>query len=415
MKLWQKILIGLFLGAVTGGLVTPLGLESYSEHFRVVGDIFMNLIRMLVVLLVFSSMAVGVTSIHDPKKLGRVGLKSLLLYLGTTVVAIFIGLQFAFLMRPGEGVEFSIGKPLNIQSVPALSGMITDIIPSNPVASLAEGNVLQIIVFSLFLGFAINASGEKGTPLLNLLESISEVMYTLTSLVMEFAPFGVFAIMAWVVSSYGVKVLSSLAQFLVCNYLACFFHMVLVFGGLLIFVARLDPWKFFRGMGDAIALAFSTNSSSATLPVSMHCVQENLGVSKNISNFVLPLGATVNMNGAAISQAITAVFIAQAYGVDLGWQSLLTIVVTATLSAIGAAGVPGTTIVMLTVVLTSVGLPLEGILLVSSVDRIREMVTTVVNILGDAVVAVYVAKTEGEIDLQQYNHQELVAVQQGES
>ncbi|MFT4553785.1 MAG: DAACS family dicarboxylate/amino acid:cation (Na+ or H+) symporter [Chlamydiales bacterium] len=411
MKLWQKILLGLFLGIFAGWSVAPLGLESYTESFRSIGDVFMNLIRMLVVLLVFSSMTVGVTSIQDPKKLGRVGLKSLFLYLITTIIAICIGLGFAYLMRPGDGVEFTMSSPVDLQAAPSIGSMMTSIIPSNPVASLAEGNVLQIIVFAVFLGISINAIGEKGKPLLNFLESLSEAMFGMTNIIMEFAPYGVFAIMAWVVSSFGLKVLGSLAFFLACNYVACLTHTVLVLGGILIFVAKLNPWNFFKGMGDAIVLAFSTNSSNATLPVSLRCVQDNLGVSKNISNFVLPLGATVNMNGAAISQAITAVFISQAYGIELEWQALLTIVVTATLSAIGAAGIPGTTLVMLTVVLTSVGLPLEGILLVSGVDRIREMVTTIVNILGDSVVAVYVAKTEGELDLDVYNRCELVAME----
>jgi dicarboxylate/amino acid:cation (Na+ or H+) symporter, DAACS family len=411
MKLWQKILIGLFLGIIAGSQVTNFGLESYTEYFRTIGDVFMNLIKMLVVLLVFSSMTVGVTSINDPKKLGRVGSKALLLYLLTTMIAIFIGLSFAYLMRPGEGVDFTVSTPINLEAAPSIVGMLTGIIPNNPVASLAEGNVLQIIVFAVFLGMAINSIGEKGKPLLKVLESLSETMFGLTTIVMEFAPYGVFAIMAWVVSSYGLKVLGSLAYFLVCNYLACLFHTVLIFGGLLIFVAKLNPWNFFKGMGDAMVLAFSTNSSNATLPVSLRCVQENLGVSKNIANFVLPLGATVNMNGAAISQAITAVFISQSYGVHLGWEAIVTIVVTATLSAIGAAGIPGTTLVMLTVVLTSVGLPLEGILLVSGVDRIREMVTTTVNILGDSVVAVYIAKTENELDLDLYNQGELVPVE----
>lgn len=412
MKLWQKILLGLFLGVIMGSLVHPLGLSPYSDYLRSIGDVFMNLIRMLVVLLIFSSMTVGVTSIRDPKKLGRVGIKTLLFYLTTTIMAISIGMVFAYLIRPGEGIVFSGAKSVNISALPPLKEMVLDIIPSNPIASLAQGNVLQIIVFSLFLGIAITASGERGNPLLHLLESISEVMYRLTEIVMKFAPYGVFAIMTWVVSSYGIQVLKSLTQFLICNYLASFFHVVLVYGGMLIFVSRLNPWNFFRGMGDAIALAFSTNSSSATLPVSLRCVQDNLGVSKNIASFVLPLGATVNMDGAAISQAITAVFVSQVYGIDLDWQALLTIIVTATLGAIGAAGIPGTTLVMLTVVLTSVGLPLEGIMLVAGVDRVREMVSTVVNILGDSVVAVGVAKSEGELDKAQYNQKELVVAEE---
>lgn len=420
MKLWQKILIGLTAGIILGLAVSffakqfpayEKSIGSYVEYFHLFGDIFMNLIKMLVGLLIFSSMTVGVTSIRDPKKLGRVGSRALGLYLITTVTAIVIGFFFAYVMRPGRGMSFSMNKAVNIENVPSWLELFKTVIPDNPMASFAEGNVLQIIVFSIFLGLAINASGKKAEPLLKVLEALSEAMYELTTIVMEFAPYGVFAIMTWVVNNYGVKVLGSLAKFLLCNYLACFFHTTLVLGGMLIFFARLNPWNFFKGMSDAIAIAFSTNSSSATLPVSLHCVQENLGVSKDISNFVLPLGATVNMNGAAISQAITAIFISQAYDITLDIQALVSIVVTATLSAIGAAGIPGTTLVMLGTVLASAGLPLEGILIVTAIDRIREMVTTVVNILGDAVVAVYIAKMEGELDVVRYNHEELVNMQ----
>jgi dicarboxylate/amino acid:cation (Na+ or H+) symporter, DAACS family len=414
MQLWLKIFIGLIAGALFGWLLTLTGMEAYADYFQPLGDTFMNLIKMLIVLLVFSSMTLGVTSIHDPKKLGRVGLKSLLMYFFTTLIAISIGLFFAYLMRPGSGIEFKVVQAINVKSGPGFKDILFNIIPQNPIQALAEGNVLQIIVFSVFLGIAINLTGDKARPLLKFLDAIAEVMYTLTSIIMEFAPYGVFAIMTWVVGSYGVKVLGSLAEFLICNYLACFVHMILVFGGLLIFVLKLNPWSFFKGMGDAIAFAFSTNSSSATLPVSLHCVQENLGVSKNISNFVLPLGATVNMNGAAISQAISAVFISQAYGIDLAWGDILMIVTTATLSAVGAAGIPGSTIIMLTVVLSSAGLPLEGILLISGVDRIREMMTTVVNVLGDAVVAIYVARTEGELDINQYNQADLVEMEESD-
>jgi Na+/H+-dicarboxylate symporter len=414
MKLWLKILIGLFLGALTGWGLSMGGFAEYAAPFRHIADVFMNLIRMLIALLILSSMTVGVTSIHDPKKLGRVGLKSLGLYFITTVIAICIGLFFAYLLRPGVGVQLPMTQTVDVGNLPPLTDILVNIVPSNPIASLAEGNALQIIVFAIFLGLAINAAGDRGRPLLRFLESIADVMYKLTEIVMEIAPFGVFAIMVWVVGSFGVKVLGSLVEFLFCNYLACLVHMVIVFGGLLIFVAKLNPWSFFKGMGDAILLAFSTNSSSATLPVSLHCVQENLGVSKNVANFVLPLGSTVNMNGAAISQAISAVFVSQAYGIELGWHSIIMVVVTATLSAVGAAGVPGTTIVMLTVVLGSVGLPLEGILLISGVDRVREMVTTVVNILGDSVVAVYIAKTEGELNEDQYNHAHLVEMEESD-
>lgn len=409
MKLWMKILIGLVLGIVIGPF-----LGSKAEYLRPVGTIFLDLINMLVVLLVFSSMTVGITSINDPRKLGRVGGKTLLLYFITTVLAICFGLLFAKLIKPGLGIGLGAAHDVKIQDMPKIGQVLMNVIPKNPISSLASGNVLQIIVFSVFLGLAINLCGDKARPVLRFLESLSEIMYKMTSIVMEFAPFGVLAIMAWVAGSYGLEILKPLAKFLFCNYAACAAHSVIVFGFILLVLARLNPVHFFRGMGDAIAFAFSTNSSSATLPVSLHCLQENLGVSKNIASFVLPLGATVNMNGAAIFQAVTALFVAQAYGIHLGWDSLITIIITATLSAIGSAGIPGTSLIMLSVVLSSVGLPLEGLAIVAGVDRIREMVSTVVNILGDAVVGVFVAKTENELDIDQYNQHAIVGMEESD-
>lgn len=366
---------------------------------------------MIIVLLVLSSMTVGITSIHDPQKLGRVGIKTLIIYIATTVIAIAIGIFFAKMFKPGSGLNLHTTSTVTLQNTPSVSEMLQSIIPSNPIASLAEGNVLQIIVFSIFLGISINFAGEKGKPLLDFLESVADVMFRLTSIIMEFSPIGVFAIMAWVSGSFGIAVLIPLLKFLLLFYSACAFHLLFVFCGILWFLAKLNPWPFFRGMGDAIMVAFSTCSSSATLPVSMHCVQKNLGVSKNISSFVLPLGSTINMNGAAIFQGMSVIFVAQAYGIELGIQSLLTIIITATLSAIGAAGIPGTGFIMLSVVFSSVGLPIEGLALLAGIDRVREMVSTVLNILGDAVAAVYVAKQEGELDERQYNHEELVELE----
>lgn len=246
---------------------------------------------------------------------------------------------------------------------------------------------------------------------MEVLESLADVMYRLTAIIMEFSPFGVFAIMAWVSGSFGLVVLIPLLKFLLVYYAACLLHVFVVFCSILRFMAKLSPWPFFRGMRDAMMMAFSTCSSSATLPVSMHCVQQNLGVSKNITSFVLPLGSTINMNGSAIFQGMSALFIAQAYEITLGWQSLLTIVVTATLSSIGAAGIPGTGFIMLSVVFTSVGIPIEGLALLAGIDRVREMVSTVLNILGDAVCAVYIARNEGELDERQYYHEDLVEIE----
>jgi Na+/H+-dicarboxylate symporter len=403
MKLWLKILIALLLGVVTGIILGP-----YAIYLKPIGTIFLNLINMIIVLLVLASITTGVTSIHDPQKLGRVGVKTLLLYLATTISAILIGLVIAKIIAPGEGLNLYHADAGIMKPQTSLGDILLSIVPRNPIVSMVEGNFMQIIVFAVFLGIAINLSGPKGTPLLQFFESLADVMYRLTAIIMEFSPIGVFAIMAWVAGSFGIAVLLPLLKFLAAYYLAASIHMIFVFCGMLKFLARLSPWPFFRGMSDAIMVAFSTSSSSATLPVSMHCVQQNLGVSKNIANFVLPLGSTVNMNGAAIFQAMSAIFIAQAYNITLSWMSILTIVVTATMSAIGAAGVPGTGFIMLSVVIAAAGLPIEGIALLAGIDRIREMGSTVLNVLGDAVCAVYVAKQEGELDIRQYNHKEIV-------
>ena len=408
MKLWVKILIALLLGVIVGAIM-----GENAEYLKPIGDIFLRLINMIIVLLVLSSMTVGITSIHDPQKLGRVGLKSLILYLTTTGISIVIGIVFAKIFHLGIGMGLTSTSTMLTQESPSFGDIILQIIPYNPIASLVDGNVLQIIVFALFLGISINFAGERGKPLLQFLESLADVMYRLTSIVMEFSPFGVFAIMAWVTGTFGFETLIELSLFLTSYYVACAFQLVVVICGILWFLAKLKPWPFFKGMSDAIMVAFSTSSSSATLPVSMHCVQENLGVSKNITNFILPLGSTVNMNGSGLFQGMAVVFIANAYGIDISLQQMLTIVVTATLSAIGAAGIPGTGFIMLSVVFTSVGIPIEGLALLAGIDRVREMVSTILNVLGDAVCAVYIAKQEGEFNERQYNHEDLVEMDVG--
>lgn len=415
MKLWVKILIALFLGTITGLCIHEGWLPAeLSELLAPIGTIFLNLISMIIVLLVLSSMTVGITSIHDPQKLGRVGLTSIFLYAVTTLFAIALGIIFAKIFQPGAGLNFQTTSAVTISTPPTVKEMVVSIFPTNPLAAMVEGNVLQIIVFSIFLGISINFAGEKGKPLLRVLESLADVMFRLTSIIMEFTPIGVFAIMASVIATFGFSVLLPLMKLVGVYYAACLFHVIFVFCGLLYFFAKLNPMPFFKGMGDAIMVAFSTCSSSATLPVSMHCATKNLGVSKNISSFVLPLGSSINMNGAAIYQGMAAIFISQAYGIDLGLKSILTIVFAATLSTIGAAGIPGTGFILLSVVFTSVGLPIEGLAILASIDRIREMVSTCLNILGDAVVAVFIAKREGELDERQYNHEEVVELESSE-
>jgi Na+/H+-dicarboxylate symporter len=402
MKLYTKIFIAMILGVLVGAIGGPR-----MSILEPIGGIFLGLINMIIIPLVLASMVVGVTSIHDPKKLGRVGIRSLLMYLGTTVIAIMLGLLFAYLFKPGAGFLYKVPGHTNlVVETASPSNIFLSLVPSNPFASLASGNILQVIVFAVFLGFAINFTGEKAKPLLDFMEAIAESMYTLTGMIMELSPLAIFAIMANVTGSFGLSVLFPLLKFLTAYFFVCALHVGLVFGSILWFMAKVHPLPFFKGMYDAMLIAFSTCSSSAALPANMHCTQRNLGVSKNITSFILPLGNTVNMNGSAIFQAMAAIFISQVYGIDLSFYSLLMIVITATLSAIGAAGVPGTGFIMLSAVMVSAGLPLEGMAMLAGIDRVREMISTVVNILGDAVVAVYVAKAEGELNEKKYYREE---------
>ncbi len=397
----------MFFGLIFGSLLGPK-----AEYLKPVGEIFLHSIGMVIIPLIFSSVVVGITSIKDLKKLGRVGAKTLGLYLATTFVAIFIGLFFAYLFKPGMNVGFVPVQALESPGdLTGFSDMLLNAVPKNPFAAFSEGNVLQVIIFAVFLGLAIQVTGEKGNALKSFLESTADVMYSLTGIIMKFAPIGVFAVMTSVSGTFGFSILWPLAKLLGTIYLASFVQFFLVFGSILVFLCRLNPLPFFRGMAEAVVFAFSTSSSSATVPVTLHCAHKNLGVSQTIARFVIPLGSTVNMNGTAIFQGIAALFIAQMYGVELGYEKIMIIVVTATLSAIGTAGIPGAGFFILSMVLKSVGLPLEGIAIIFAVDRLRDMVGTVINIVGDAVVAVYVAKTEGELDPDRYYHDEIVVLQ----
>lgn len=408
MKPWIKILIGLALGVIAGlvlGKQDEAGsFIKFHEILERVGKAFIDLLKMLVGLIVFSSLVTGMCHISDPKKLGRIGIRTVLFYAVTTLLAIGFGLILVIFLKPGVGLSLPLPPQSSVghQSL-GLIDFIFSIVPSNPFAAFAEGNVLQIIVFAIFFAFAITLAGEKGKPVLNFLESVSEVMYSLTHFIMKLAPYGVFALIATAVGSVGIKVILPLLKFLLCNYIACLLQIFIVFCLAIKYLARLRVAPFFKGMKDAIVLAFTTSSSSATLPVSLECARFHLGISPDISGFVLSLGSTINMNGAAIGQAVSAIFIAQAYGIDVDWVKIVILFFVSLVSAVGAAGIPGTGIVMLSVVLNAMGLPLEGIALVAGVDRLREMVSSVVNILGDAVAAVFIAKTEKQIDEKQYH------------
>ena len=398
MKGWMKVLIGLVLGAIFG-----LVFGQEFQPLTLVGKVFIDLLKMLVGLMVFASIVTGICHINDPKKLGRIGLRTILFYLGTTGIAITVGILSALWIAPGRGLDL-IYDAASLQEARRIGILefISSVVPANPFAAFVEGNILQVIVFSVLFAFAIIFAGEKGKGVLGFCESLSEVMQSMTHFIMRTAPFGVFALIASSVGSIGFRVILPLLKFLLCNYIACLFQIVVIFSLLLKLLAKTPVMPFFKGMKDAIVLAFTTSSSAATLPVSLECATEELGISEDIAGFVLSLGSTINMNGAAIGQAISCLFIAEAYGITLSWFNMAVLVVTALICAIGAAGIPGQGIVMLSVVLGAMGLPLEGIALVAGVDRLREMVSAVVNILGDAVGAMYVARKENAINLNTY-------------
>jgi len=409
MKPWLKILVGLFIGVIIGlslnqwgGISTGFG-RTTSYFLSLVGKAFIDLLKMLVGLIVFSSLVVGMCHIHDPKKLGRIGIRTLLFYATSTILAIGIGLLVVYLIQPGKGLLLT---PADLTSKEPLRllDFIFSLVPSNPFASFSEGNILQIIVFAILFAFAIILCGKHGKPVLNFIESLSEVMHRLTQIVMKFAPYGVCALIANTIAMIGSHAIVRLFWAVVCIFLACILQVSVVFALAIRRLAKLTVMPFFKGMKDAIVVAFTTSSSSATLPVSIECATNHLGISSDIAGFVLSLGSTVNMNGTAIGQAVLSIFIAQAYGIEINLVAILILTFTTLISAVGTAGIPGSGLVMLSIVLSAMGLPLEGIALVAGIDRFRDMFGTVVNILGDAVAAVYVGKKEGQIDEEQYQH-----------
>ncbi|MBU0902975.1 MAG: dicarboxylate/amino acid:cation symporter [Gammaproteobacteria bacterium] len=398
MPLWQQILIGLGLGVLTGVLF-----KSNALLLAPIGTLFLNAIKMLIVPLVFVSLVAGITAMSDSAKLGRISVKTIAIYLLTTAFAVSIGLLFGALFSPGEGMNMVASGIQEAKQAPSLVQILVGLVPTNPVAAFAEGNILQIIVFAIALGVSMNLIGEKAAPTVKLFNSLAEVFYKLTDLVMRCAPIGVFALIAGVVASHGIEVLLPLAEVIGVIYLASIAHMLLVYGGLLALLARLSPLRFFKGVAPALAVAFSTSSSAGTLPVSIECARKNLGVSQGVAGFVLPVGATINMDGTAIYQGVLALFIAQAFGVELNGAQYLMIILTATLASVGTAGVPGAGLIMLGLVLTSVGLPLEGVALIAGIDRILDMARTTVNVAGDLMTTTLVGHSENELDQTIYN------------
>ena len=397
IELWKRIMVALVLGVIVG-LIWGEGAES----IKWIGDIFIRLIRMLIIPLIFTTLVSGVVAMGDPKKLGSIGLKTIALYLATTAVAIVIGLTLAALLQPGAGVDLAGAAPQTLEVTKTVAERMYGIIPTNPIAALASGNVLAVIFFSVLLGIGILLAGEKAAPVARLFEAGAAVMLKITHMVMEVAPFGVFALIAWIIGIGGIKTLFAVAALGIAVYGGCLLQIFVVYGSIIRFFLKLPAVRFFQGILDAQMVAYSTDSSAATLPVTMSVAETNLGIKKTISSSVLPLGATINMDGTALYVGIVALFAAQAFGIDLDFADYLIIGLTTTLVSIGAAGVPSASLFLLAAVLESIGMTADQTAIIVGFllpfDRILDMMRTATNVSGDLAVATVVAKTEGEFD-----------------
>lgn len=413
VTLTQKILIGMVAGLVLGSLfnwfLVTLDPASVMASFidgavingvlDTIGQIFVRSLRVLVVPMVFVSLVLGSASLGNSARMGPMALKTIALYLGTTCVAITLALTLALVVQPGEGMERTTDAAFTARDVPPIKDTLIDIFPTNPIAAMAEANMLQLIVFSILMGIALARVGETGKPVLNLFEGLNEVVMKMVMILMQLAPIGVFALLTKIFATEGFGAIVDLWWYFITVVMALIIHAVLVYPMALKVFTGLNPLRFFRNVRPAVMFAFSTASSSATLPITMEIAKERLGINRAVASFTLPLGATINMDGTAIMQGVATVFISQVYGIDIGLQGYLMVILTATLASVGTAGVPGVGLIMLSMVLGQVGLPIEGIALIIGVDRILDMMRTAVNVTGDSMVATVVANSETAIDL----------------
>ena len=414
MSLTNKILLAMIAGIFVGaGLNVFLPVLSESSVFllnkyvveglfELVGQVFIASLKLLVVPLVLVSLICGSSSMGDSARMGPIAVKTLLLYLGTTAVAISMALFIAVLVSPGEAVSLDTNVMFEAKSPPPLIQVLIDIFPSNPFAAMAEGRMLQVIVFALLVGYSISHAGEAGVRIANFFRDMEVVVMRMVSVMMAFAPYGVFALLAKLFATMGIGTILDLAAYFFTVLGVLVLHGALTYGLMVKAFTGLSPVPMFQKMRRVWAFAFSTASSGATLPITLRTVEKGLGVKNSVAGFTVPLGATINMDGTAIMQGVATVFIAQAYGIDLTLSTFVTVILTATLASIGTAAVPGVGLITLALVLEQAGLPLEGIALIIGVDRLLDMVRTAVNVTGDAAVSLVVGRSEREQELETY-------------
>jgi len=415
MSLTVKVLLGMALGIIVGLIINLTGMNApgtfVNEYIvngllHVIGKMFVNALKMLVVPLVFFSLICGVCGIGDIKMLGRVGGKSFALYMMTTAIAIATAILIAATFGIGKGMNIETAAEFTGKESPPLTQVIIDIIPKNPIHSMANGDMLPLIFFSILLGISMLLVGRKAKSFIEGAEIANEIMMKMVNIVMSVAPYAVFALITKAVATLGLGLLASLAGYVGVLVGALMFHLFITLMIVLKVFSRLSPFMFLRKIRNVQVFAFSTASSNATIPVTMRTVTERFGVNNSVASFTVPFGATINMDGTAIMQGVATVFIANVYNVELGMAGYLTVILMSVLASIGTAGVPGVGLIMLSMVFSQVGLPVEGIGLILGVDRLMDMIRTAVNVSGDATVSSIVAKSEGKMDLAVYNDPE---------
>jgi Na+/H+-dicarboxylate symporter len=408
----MKVLLGMTLGIVVGLIINLTGenvsgtwINQYLTNglFHIVGSMFVNALKMLVVPLVFFSLVCGVCGIGDIKLLGRIGSKAFVLYLMTTAIAIASALFFASSFGIGEGMNAVANSNFSGKAAPPLSSVIINIVPSNPISAMAKGEMLPVIFFSIVFGISLLMVGKKADSVSSFIEALNEIMMKMVNVIMAVAPYAVFCLIAKAIANLGLDLLEQLLGYVLVLIGVLMFHLFVTLQIILKLMSGLNPLTFIKKMRSTQVFAFSTSSSNATIPVTLRTVTDRLGVNNSVASFTVPFGATINMDGTAIMQGVATVFIANIYNVDLGMMGYLTVILMSVLASIGTAGVPGVGLIMLSMVFAQVGLPIEGIGLILGVDRLLDMIRTAVNISGDAVVTAIVAKSEGQLDESIYN------------
>jgi Na+/H+-dicarboxylate symporter len=415
-KMWHAILLGLVMGIVVGLYLNHYGnsgaegakesAKAIAEKLKIFGVVFINLIKMIVVPLIFLALVSGITSMEDASNFKRIGFKGITSYLLTAVFAVILGLIFGHLYEPGIGLNIDIASLEQNTSAapttpPSVGSFLLDLISTNALRSMTEDHFLQVIIFAIFFGVVINILGDAVAGLKSGIQQLAKVFFKMVEYIVKLAPLAAFGFLSWMIAVQGLDVVKSLAYLIEAVLTACFVQLV-IFGILIMVFGKLNPFYFFKKIFPTMLMAFSTSSSKATLPTAMREVQEKLGVSERSTNFLLPLGACINMDGTAIYLGICALFFAQMFGIELDMHDYLVLILTCTLGSIGAAGIPSGSIIFMGMVLTSVGIPMSAIALILGVDRILDMFRTTVNITGDCAITMIVDKTEGTMNTEVY-------------